>query len=52
VEEQAQLCTTGELSWTVERTVPPVENPEPPSSIQVLRYVAGDGARVTMTRIA
>lgn len=51
-EEQAQLCTTGELLWTVERTVPPVESPAPPSGIQMLRYVAADGARVTMTRIA
>jgi hypothetical protein len=52
VDEEAQLCTSGELPWTVDRTVPPVENPIPPPALQVLNFVATDGARVTMTRVA
>lgn len=52
VDEQAQLCTSGEQAWTVDRTVPPVQSPAPPAGIQVLRYVAINGARVTMTRVS
>jgi len=50
-DETAQLCTTGELPWTVTRTVPPVENASAPTTLQVVRFVT-DGARVTMTRTA
>jgi hypothetical protein len=50
MDEQAQLCTTGELTWTVDRTVPPVESP-PPVPLEVVRYVTGDGVRVTLTRL-
>lgn len=51
VDEQAQLCTTGEHPWSVERTVPVVENPPPPVGIQTFHLVAASGTRVTMTRI-
>jgi hypothetical protein len=54
-DEQAQVCTTGELSWTVVRTVPPVLEPPPtpaPTPIQVLHFVAADGAHVTLTRVS
>lgn len=51
MDEQAQLCTTGELTWTVDRTVPPVATPPPSEPLQVVRYVTGDGIRVTLTRL-
>lgn len=51
MDEQAQLCTSGELTWTVDRTVPPVETPPPTEPLQVVQYVTGDGIRVTLTRI-
>jgi hypothetical protein len=51
-DEQAQTCSTGELAWTVDRTVPPVESPTPPPAIQVLHVVTASGARVTMTQVA
>lgn len=50
-DEQAQLCTSGEQPWTVDRTVPPVQSLAPPPGIQVLRF-AINGARVTMTRVS
>ena len=50
-DEQSQLCTSGEVTWTVERTVPPVASPPPTEPLQVVRYVTGDGIRVTMTRL-
>lgn len=52
VDETPQLCSTGELPWTVTRTVPPVEGSSaPPAPLQVVRFVT-DGAQVTMTRTA
>ncbi len=51
-DEQVQICSTGELAWAVDRTVPPVESPAPPPEIKALRYVTANGALVTMTRIA
>jgi hypothetical protein len=63
-DEQPQLCTTGEIPWTVTRTAPPVEGQSPPtptptpspwpspSALQVVRFVTTSGVRVTMTRIA
>ncbi len=54
-DEHAQVCTTGELPWTVVRTVPPVLNPPPtpaPTPMQVLHFVAADGAHVTLTRLS
>ena len=51
-DEQVQICRTPELTWTVDRTVPPVESPAPPPAIQVLHLVTGNGARVTMTRFS
>lgn len=51
MDEQAQLCTTGELTWTVERTEPPVATPPPNEPLQVVRYVTNDGIQVTMTRL-
>lgn len=50
-DEQAQLCTSGEQPWTVDRTVPPVQSLALPPGIQVLRF-AINGARVTMTRVS
>lgn len=51
-DEHVQICSTGELAWTVDRTVPPVESPTPPTAIQVLHIVTASGARVTMTRLS
>ncbi len=51
-DEHVQICSTGELAWTVDRTVPPVESPTPPTAIQVLHFVTASGARVTMTRLS
>jgi hypothetical protein len=54
VDEQLQLCTTGELPWTVERTSPPVDGQSPPppaAPLQVLRFVTPGGVRITMTRV-
>ena len=51
MDEQAQVCTTGELTWTVDRTVPPVATPPQTEPLQVVRYVTGDGIRVTLTRL-
>ena len=51
VDEQAQLCTSGDLTWTVDRTVPPVATPPPAEPLQVLRYVTPDGINITMTRV-
>jgi hypothetical protein len=53
-DEQAQICTTGQLPWTVERTSPPVEgqSPPPPTPLQIVRFVTGDGTHVTMTRLS
>ena len=50
-DEQAQICTTGELTWTVDRTVPPVASPPPTEPLQVVRYTTSDGMRVTLTRL-
>ena len=52
-EETAQVCSTGELPWTVSRTQPPVEGRSPsPSPIEVRHLVMPGGARVTLTRTA
>lgn len=51
VDEQPQLCTSGEVTWTVDRTVPPVATPPPAEPLQVVRFVTGDGIHVTMTRL-
>lgn len=54
-DEQAQACSSGELPWTVDRTVPPVLDLSPtpsPAAIQVLHFVAADGVRVTLTRLS
>lgn len=50
-DEQAQLCTTGELTWTVDRTEPPATLPPPTEPLRVVRYVTGDGIRVTLARL-
>jgi hypothetical protein len=36
VDEQPQLCTSGEVTWTVDRTVPPVAAPLPAEPLQVV----------------
>ena len=51
-DEQVQTCSSGELTWTVDRTVPPIESPAPPPAIQVLHFVTASGAHLTMTRLA
>ena len=51
-DEHAQLCTTGDLTWSVDRTVPPVATPPPSEPLQVVRYVTGDGIHITMTAAA
>lgn len=49
--EQPQLCTTGELTWSVARTVPPVLNPGPQGTpLDVRQVVMTDGTRITLTR--
>ena len=49
-DEQVQSCSSGELTWTVERILPPAEGPASPTPIQV-HFVMTSGARVTMTRV-
>jgi hypothetical protein len=51
-DEQVQTCSTGELTWTVDRTVPPVASPTAVPAIQVLHLITASGARVTLTRAA
>jgi hypothetical protein len=52
-DEQVQRCSTGELPWTVDRTVPPVLNPAPAGTpIEVRHLVMPDGTRITLTRYA
>jgi hypothetical protein len=52
-DETAQLCSSGELPWTVTRTHPPVEGQSPPPSpIEVRHLVMPDGTRITLTWIS
>jgi hypothetical protein len=51
-DEQVQTCESGELTWTVDRTVPSVESPASPPAIQVRHFAMATGARVIMTQVA
>ena len=51
-DQEAQTCGTGDLTWTVARTKPPVEQAPPPGTpIEVRHVVMPGGARVTLTRM-
>jgi hypothetical protein len=46
-----QTCASGDLTWTVDRTVPSVEQPNNVPPIEVRHFVL-DGAHVTLTRMS
>jgi hypothetical protein len=56
-DEEPQLCTTGDLTWSAERTVAPVVAKVAPTHGRLARSGAtsvrrlGDGVRVVMTRL-